>query len=59
MQTVFIATVRDSVIDVVLAFDSAPTDDKIVEAYNDEMESDTGDISELEVLSIVETVIYS
>lgn len=59
MKTVFVVTVRDCVLDVVLAFASDPSDERIVEAYNDVMESDIEDIYDLEVLSVVETVIYS
>ena len=61
MKTVFIVTVRDCVLDVVMAFagECPPSDERIVEAYNDIMESDIEDIYDLEVLNIVETVIYS
>jgi len=58
MPTVFIVTVRDSVLDVVLAFDHDPLDEEIVAVYNEEMEADIEDIYDLEVLSVVETVIY-
>jgi uncharacterized protein (DUF433 family) len=59
MKTVYIVTVRDCVLDVVLAFASDPSDERIVEAYNELMEADIEDIYDLEVLNIVETVIYS